>query len=169
MKKICRKHAQRSRSPHLLYALRADPSHCSITASLPSVRWCKPKDIIFVCRPLFKIVAEMHYSDSNSTNEPAKLLCLFPGGEVISTGRCFGCSLLSSALGRRWLNFYACFFPSIWLETQKYKVHKCTFSSKRPPRRRKNFQSHSTWKAPFAWRKKSSVTKPSELPTEAAF
>lgn len=114
-----------------------------------SVRWYKPKEIIFVCRPLFKIVAGMHYSDSNSTNEPAKLLCLFPGGEVISTGRCFGCSLLSPALGHRWLNFYTCFFSSIWLQIQKYEVLKCTPSSKRPLQRRKYFQSHSTWKAPF--------------------
>jgi len=133
VKKICRKHAQRSRSHHLLYALRADPSHCSITASLPSVRWCKPKEILFICRPLFKIVAEMHYSDRYSTNEPAKLLSLFPGGEVICTGRCFGCSLLSPALGRRWLNFYACFFslPFGW----KYRNIRCVVSRQSARRR----------------------------------
>lgn len=113
--------------------------------------WCKPKEIIFVWRPLFKIVAEMHYSDSSSTNEPAELVCLFPGGEVISTGRCFYCSLLSPALGHRWLNFYTCFFPPFCWKYRSIRVHKCTPLSKRPPQWRKYFQSHSTWKAPFAW------------------
>lgn len=133
-----------------------------------SVRWCKPKEIIFVCRPLFKIVAGMHYSDGNSANEPAKLLCLFPGGEVISAGRCFGCSLLSPALGHRWLNFYT-FFSSICLQILKYKVHKCTLSSKRRSREGSIFKATLHEKHPCTAAFFYSVTKSSELRTEAAF
>ncbi len=166
LKKIHRKHAQIT--PPLIW-----PTCASIllfyNSQFTSVRWCKPKEIIFVCRPLFKIVAGMHYSDSNSTNEPAKLLCLFPEGEVISTGRCFGCSLLSPALGHRWLNFYTCFFPPFGCKYRSIRYLNVL------PRQSARCRDGSIFKATLHEKHSCtaaffcSVTKSSELSTETAF